>query len=366
MPDAEADALFADARALAERTGDLRSRALLTGFYGVVKMGQGDVASFAAHSVESVGLAEQTGDPVLIGALHDNVIIAHTMLGRLDEAQEAYTRAVALLGDDPTVGIDFYGISPLLSVTNMWLYTLVWMGRFGEAERELRRAREVAKQHQQLDILCWLETCTVLLARLGGNVVRPLDHAGSATELAEKVGNAFSRVVASWGLGMAHGLAEEWPASVAALESAVTLARDCRADLIFEPTLLAYLAESYAGAGDARLARARADEALALAQQRETRPQEIDAQLAVARVRRCAEGLIARPAIETALERALALVRETGARGFEPHVYLERAELARLAGDGATRQCALREAHRLFLEIGAPIRAEQVAKELDR
>jgi len=35
-----------------------------------------------------------------------------------------------------------------------------------------------------------------------------------------------------------------------------------------------------------------------------------------------------------------------------------------LTGDEATRQRELREAHRLFLEIGAPIRAEQVAREL--
>jgi hypothetical protein len=81
-------------------------------------------------------------------------------------------------------------------------------------------------------------------------------------------------------------------------------------------------------------------------------------------VRRRAEGLIARPAIEAALERALALVRDIGARGFEPHVYLERAALARLTGDEAARQRQLREAHRLFLEIGAPIRAAEVAKEL--
>jgi hypothetical protein len=44
------------------------------------------------------------------------------------------------------------------------------------------------------------------------------------------------------------------------------------------------------------------------------------------RVRRCVEGLIARPSIEAALERALALIRDTGARGFEPQVYLERAD----------------------------------------
>ena len=37
---------------------------------------------------------------------------------------------------------------------------------------------------------------------------------------------------------------------------------------------------------------------------------------------------------------------------------------ARLAGDEATRQRELREAHRLFIEMGAPIRAEQVATQL--
>jgi tetratricopeptide (TPR) repeat protein len=286
------------------------------------------------------------------------------MLGRLAAADEAYTKAVALLGDDPMAGIDLYGYSPLLYVTNTWLWALVFMGRFGDAEHELTRAREVAKQHQQLNVLCIIETITVLLARLGGNVVRPLDHARSATELAEKVGNAFARVVASLGLGMANGLAEEWPTAIAALESGLKLARERRASLHMEPWLLTILAQAYLGAGDTRLARARAEESLALAQQRETLTQEIDAQLAVARVRRCAEGLSARTAIEAALERAVALVRETGARAFEPHVHLERAELARLGGDDTTRKRELREARRLFTEMGAPIRAAEVAKEL--
>jgi len=43
---------------------------------------------------------------------------------------------------------------------------------------------------------------------------------------------------------------------------------------------------------------------------------------------------------------------------------VEGAELARLNGDEATRQRELREAHRLFVEIGAPIRAAEVAREL--
>jgi hypothetical protein len=125
--------------------------------------------------------------------VYDSVIWAHAVLGRFDKAEEAHTQAVTLLGEDPTAGIDLWGMSSLLSVTHVWIYVLAWTGRLGEAERELRHACEVAKQHQQLDMLCWMETATVYLARLGGNIVRPLEHARTAIELAEKVGNALRR-----------------------------------------------------------------------------------------------------------------------------------------------------------------------------
>jgi tetratricopeptide (TPR) repeat protein len=365
VPDAEADAVFAEARALAERTGELRFLATLEGYYGVIKQNIGDVRSFIAHVDESMRVAEQTGDPVLIGSMYDQVIFGRAVFGQLSAAEEGYRRAAALLGDDPTAGIDVWGISSLLSVTHSWVYALAWMGRFREAEVELWRASEVARQQQWFDVLIWMETATVYLARLGGNVARPLDHARRAMELAEKIGEAFTRVSASWALGMAHGLAEDWPAAIIALEGGLALARSHRTWLIGEPPLLACLAESHLGAGNAAVARARAEEALELAQQRETRMQEIDAQLALARVRRRAAGLAARPAIEAALQRVIALVRETGARGFEPHVYVERAELARLTGDEGNRKRELREAHRLFTEVGAPIRAAEIAKALE-
>ncbi len=56
---------------------------------------------------------------------------------------------------------------------------------------------------------------------------------------------------------------------------------------------------------------------------------------------------------------------KTGAKSYEPFLHVERAELARLNGDDTACQRELREAHRLFTEIGAPIRAAEVAKELE-
>jgi AraC-like DNA-binding protein len=76
------------------------------------------------------------------------------------------------------------------------------------------------------------------------------------------------------------------------------------------------------------------------------------------------QGLQAARDIEATLAEADAWLEMSGAKSYEPFVHIERAELARLNGDEAARRRELREAHRLFLEIGAPIRAAEVAKEL--
>jgi hypothetical protein len=68
--------------------------------------------------------------------------------------------------------------------------------------------------------------------------------------------------------------------------------------------------------------------------------------------------------IQSALSEAQALVEETGGRSREPLIHEERAELARLTGDDATYQRELREAHRLFTEMGATGHAERVGREL--
>ncbi len=57
-------------------------------------------------------------------------------------------------------------------------------------------------------------------------------------------------------------------------------------------------------------------------------------------------------------------MRISGARSSLPLIGVERAELARLVGDEASRERELREAHRLFTEIGATGHAERLAREL--
>jgi len=91
---------------------------------------------------------------------------------------------------------------------------------------------------------------------------------------------------------------------------------------------------------------------------------EFSALLTRIRTLREMKGVQAKREIEATLAEADAWLEMSGAKSYEPFLHVERAELARLTGDEATRQRELREAHRLFTEIGAPIRAAEVAREL--
>jgi hypothetical protein len=74
--------------------------------------------------------------------------------------------------------------------------------------------------------------------------------------------------------------------------------------------------------------------------------------------------VIGRTFSEGALARALALIEETEARSYAPLVHEERAELARLLGEAELRERELREAHRLYTEMGGTGHAERLAREL--
>jgi hypothetical protein len=124
------------------------------------------------------------------------------------------------------------------------------------------------------------------------------------------------------------------------------------------------LARAWLGVGDESRARSAAAEALSDARRSGGRLWEVDAQLTQARVLSQTEGASARGEVERALSRASALIEESGFRIREPWVLLERAEFLRVLGDEVARQRELREAHRLFLEMGATGHMKRLAREL--
>lgn len=127
---------------------------------------------------------------------------------------------------------------------------------------------------------------------------------------------------------------------------------------------LVLLAEARLGLGDAATALEVAEEALADARRSFTRPFEIDALLTRARALLGSGGASRAIEVEHTLAEASELIDDTGARCRGPVVHEVSAALARVRGDAAGADRELREAHRLFTEIGATGHARRVAQEI--
>jgi hypothetical protein len=124
------------------------------------------------------------------------------------------------------------------------------------------------------------------------------------------------------------------------------------------------MAAAHLGLGDFAKTLTLAEESIAAGRRRGSRFWELSALLTRMRALRELHGVHAQNEIEATLAEANAWLEMSGAKSYEPFLHVERAKLARLSGDEAAHERELREAHRLFLEIGAPIRAAEVAKEL--
>jgi ATP/maltotriose-dependent transcriptional regulator MalT len=197
-----------------------------------------------------------------------------------------------------------------------------------------------------------------------GDAASALTHARQAVELAEGTGGPAFAGVALQALGRAQLLNGEGRAAATALEQALATARKYRTGLIGEGSMLASLAEAYLVAGEADRARETAELAVVTARRRHTPVYEIAARLALARVLLATDGVAGATAIDTALDAGTALMEATDARLYAPPIHVERARLARLRGDAAACEREIDAARRLFIEMGAPARAEQIAKEI--
>jgi tetratricopeptide (TPR) repeat protein len=265
--------------------------------------------------------------------------------------------ALELRAEDPTLGATLLGYDPHVFLVSLRGFFLAYQGRMAEAEQEARRAHDLARDEPALRVQT--EQMSALLAYLKGDGPVALVHAWRAVELAERLGTANFLGIGYGFAGRALVLERRWPEALEALERARERGLGY-ARIFTGPDL----ARAWLGLGEESRARSAAAEALSRTRRSGAKVWEIEAQLAQARVLSQTEGASARAEVERALSRARALIEESGFRIREPWVLLERAEFLRVLGDEVARQRELREAHRLFTEMGATGHAERLAREL--
>ena len=361
IPRDEAEALFVEAEQMASRTQNLELRAFLLVSHGVVRaVGDGDLREYARRSREAIALAEESGDP----ALYVSVAITTYALfctGALEEGLAICNRAIELADGDPTVGAGMAGGSG-----DAWCHVqkggfLILLGQLDEADRVIQHGRRIAAAQGNIETVGFSHQWSTLLAYYRGEPEPGLFHAEQAVEVAERTGSAFSRAW-SWAfLGWAQLLRGEWRQAIEAIDRSIAIAEERRTAAEGAPLRLVSLGECYLGLGDVERALPLIREGIAVAEAQGASFNLIYGHRALARALLASAGSAAQVEIEAALARALEIADLTGARADEPLIRADLAELARQLGDDETHLRELREAHRLFTEMGSTGHAERLA-----
>ncbi len=352
LPEEEAAEVFEEGKALAHRGEDLHRLADLLSHWGVLRMSQGAVSEACESVAETVALAERAGDErASVNALVA-LLDAYKHAGRLHEVEVLVDRleqsgSGALLPEVRAIVLRTRGDARL------------YRGCYRAAERDLE---ETIRSGRAVNVS--LAHCHyAALAELTGEVEIARSHALRGLELARQIGTANGTALAYACLGICNLLRAEWREAADSLERCLTLVRERRAGLQREAWYCASLAEAYLGLGDREHAQAVAETGIGAGRKGGAKLWEARSQLSLARVLLHGDAPEPDRAGE-ALGRAEELIAETGGRAYQPFVHEERAHLARLGGNEAEHGRELREAHRLYTEMGATGHAERVRREL--
>lgn len=317
IPALEAQLYFEEAKQLALTLGDLRANALIHAAYGRNLANGGSADEYVEKVLEAKAIADQGNDISVQIALKAVLCHALRTSGKMSEALEmnieAMDRAHEIVKfDRQTLGFD----------VDVWLtvmrgQTLVMLGRGEEARPFLDRilglkSRQVDALHHVIPSLAYVD-----LAWAEGNVALAQEHADRAFSIAAKTANPYLRVYAQACRGLAHIVARRLSLGIEDLSDALRFARSRKAGLENEPRILADLANAYRLNGDNVRASSAVDEAIMVATERHARVPECLARIVRGQLllggtgdREKAEGV-------NELERAKALIQETGAVLFE-------------------------------------------------
>jgi adenylate cyclase len=355
--------VFAEGKRFAERTASAEAGIRLEVAYTTLRCLGGDPQGGFEHAHKAEILAAGVDDPELRLAAACATVYPLYVLGRLAESRARLDTSLEHLREHPEHGLDLIGVNLYAWGMGQRANDEMLRGDLGAARRMLEQALPIAREQGSPEAEGWNLSYQSDLAQILGDGEVAVARAQQSLEIAERIGSPFSRLLAQSFLGSALLLAGQTSAAIELLEEALRTARERRTGLEGEARFLAYLAAGLLESGELDRARAVAEQAVAAGQRLGTRVYEYEAQRVLARVMLRQQGAAAKPAIRSALERAEELLRETGARNFQPFLHLERAALARLSDDAAGARRELATAERLFREMGATARADAAARE---
>ncbi len=314
----DAAVYFEEAKKLALALGVVRANALIHAAYGRILANGGSADEYVQKIREAKTIADAGNDPSVQITLKAVLCHALWLSGRLTEALqmnvEATDRADEILKfDRQTLGFDI----------EVWLIalrgrTLVMLNRKEEARPFFDRILQLETSrvdpvHHVMPSMGYVD-----LAWAEGNIGLAQTHADRAFSLAVKSGNPYLRVYAQACRGLSHIVAGRLVSAIEDLSEALRFARSRKAGLENEPRILADLAHAYRLNGDTENALSTVNEAIKVATERHARIPECFARIVRAKLLKQSTTGNEKLDGDQEMDRAKALIRETGVALFEP------------------------------------------------
>jgi class 3 adenylate cyclase/tetratricopeptide (TPR) repeat protein len=328
LSEQEAQSLFDEGRTLATHQDDKRSLARLLLVFARVRGIGGDITGASQLSLQAADIAEHVGLRGLRLAVAVNLASWSTQFGNLKRSLEIVDEA---LNDVPTnvrQGAEHLGYSPFIWLVMNRGRLLTYMNRLEEADEAFSRALHLAAEHGEVEILSWVHQGFVDLSVLRGDGEAAASHAARAVESAERAGTLLAIWSSYHSLGRAHVLNGQTPEAIGALERALGVMSDNRTGLHLQALVMCTLAEAHLETGDLVRAEEVATSALKRAREvgGEGSAQGVRARTLLSRARRLAG--TADPRVERReLEAAMEIIERINYRSLEEPL---RAELEAL------------------------------------
>ena len=352
----EVGGILTEGRELADRLGDEGAVAILLAGEAVRRGTTGNPRGALALGREAATRVDACSDPEDRGNVQWQLAYWTWSVGDLEAALAEFEKTEEMSRGDPRFGLGSVGHSLLCTSGTLYANALAYLGRLEESAKCAARPISIAREAGLRENLGWALTLPIGAAWLAGESgagAELLRDASEAAELADALGSHYSHAVTRMALAQAHELAGSYEAAAASAREAVETTRQYETCVEVVSQFLAVLSSAELRSGDATRARATAGEAVSVAESQGARHLGAMAHVALARALLADAGADECDAIERALARGFELARASGARVFLPQLVELRAELAGLQGDAAARERDLREALRLYTEMGA-------------
>jgi adenylate cyclase len=362
----EARELFEEGTALAGEAGDSASLAMMHGVLGIIEATcAGDVPEYVRHVEEAQQIAEAIDDPSLRVAAATAPMYAYHLSGRYEEALAALDKVLELTADDPELGAGIVVGNPRAWATSFRAGPLMYLGRMEEARAAIAEGTELCRRFDR-ESLGWTNTFAVSLAVEGADPAGPetVVHGRRAVEIAEEIGDAFSRIVAYSWLGRAHLLVGENAEAERVADHCLEMIAERGAGREFESMALDTRADARHAQGELDAALDDGKRALRLSEERGVLGMEVSARMTLAEILmdRGRQGDLERAA--ELLGEAESIARGQGMLPRIVGVLRGRARLCAIQEDRQARDALLDEALRLAREIDARGLVEQIETDL--